>query len=111
MATAARSTRDIILRTSDWQQAREFYGNVLGFEVTYEDDRIIGFETGSIQLFIEKGESHGPVLELLVPDVETAKRDLLAAGCLVQEEDPAVPKCYLRDPYGLVFNLGRARPG
>jgi len=30
---------------------------------------------------------------------------VLAAGCALVEEDPAVPKCYLRDPFGLVFNI------
>ena len=24
------------------------------------------------------------------------------------EEDASLPRCYLRDPFGLVFNLGRA---
>jgi hypothetical protein len=24
------------------------------------------------------------------------------------EEDPSIPRCYLRDPFGLVFNLGRS---
>jgi len=27
---------------------------------------------------------------------------------VVLEEDAAVPRCYLRDPFGLVFNLGLA---
>jgi hypothetical protein len=26
----------------------------------------------------------------------------------VIEEDPSVPRCYLRDPFGLVFNLVRS---
>jgi hypothetical protein len=30
---------------------------------------------------------------------------LLSAGCALVEEDPAVPRCYIRDPYGLVFNI------
>jgi len=67
----------------------------------------MGFETGSFCLYVEKGKkSHGPVLEFLVPDVQLTKRKLVAAGCKVVEEDAAVPRCYIRDPYGLVFNLG-----
>jgi hypothetical protein len=42
-----------------------------------------------------------------VPDVAAARARLVAAGCTVVEEDPRVPRCYLRDPYGLVFNLDR----
>jgi hypothetical protein len=41
--------------------------------------------------------------------VEPAKRVLLLAGCSVVEEDPGIPRCYLRDPFGMVFNL-RAEP-
>jgi hypothetical protein len=33
---------------------------------------------------------------------------LLKAGCVVVEEDASVPRCYLRDPFGLVFNLGES---
>ena len=67
---------------------------------------MVGFETGSFQLFVEKGAPpHGPVFEMRVPDLAAAKAKLVAAGCSVVEEDPGVPRCYLRDPYGLVFNL------
>jgi hypothetical protein len=38
--------------------------------------------------------------------VQAAKARLIASGCMLVEEDPAVPRCYLRDPFGVVFNLG-----
>ena len=65
-----------------------------------------GFETGGFQLFVEQGLNPGPVFDCLVADVAAAKRQLAAAGCGVMEEDPGVPRVYLRDPYGLIFNLG-----
>jgi len=68
----------------------------------------MGFETGAFCLYVEQGREHGPVFEFLVPDVEAAKRRLVDAGCLVVEEDAAIPRCYMRDPYGVVFNIGRA---
>jgi hypothetical protein len=37
--------------------------------------------------------------------MQAAKSRLLAAGCTVVEEAPAVPRCYIRDPFGLVFNI------
>lgn len=52
-------------------------------------------------LYVEKGQAHGPVFEFLVPDVQATKRKLLAAGCTVEEEDPSIPRCYIRDPYGI----------
>ncbi len=108
MGAAFRSSRDVILRTSQWVLAREFYEKVLGFEVTNETDAILRVETGAIRLFVEKGPPHGPVFDFLVGDVQGAKKELLAAGCVLVEEDPSIPRCYLRDPFGLIFNLGRS---
>ena len=107
MDNTYRSSRDVILRTSHWNQAREFYESVLGFKVVAETGTIFRVETGAIRLFVEKGEPHGPVFDFLVSDVQAAKNRLLAAGCTLVEENPSIPRCYLRDPYGLVFNLGK----
>jgi hypothetical protein len=37
--------------------------------------------------------------------IRTARQALLSAGCAIVEEDASVPRCYFRDPYGLVFNI------
>jgi catechol 2,3-dioxygenase-like lactoylglutathione lyase family enzyme len=105
-----RSTRDVILRTGPggMTEATRFYETVLGLPVSHRSAGMVGFETGSFQLFVEEGApAHGPVFELRVPDVAAERDRLVAAGCTVVEEDPSVPRCYLRDPYGLVFNLDR----
>src|SRR5271165_893450 len=106
--TAFKSTREVIVRTENWSEAVAFYGSVLGLPIAHRAEGMVGFETGSIRLSVETGKDHGPVFEFLVPDVETAKRQLVAAGCTIFEEIPALPWCYIRDPYGLVFNLGHA---
>jgi hypothetical protein len=80
---------------------------VLGLRVAAETDTIFRVDAGAIRLFVEHGDPHGPVFDFLVPDVQSAKNELLAAGCALVEEDASIPRCYLRDPYGLVFNLGR----
>jgi predicted enzyme related to lactoylglutathione lyase len=108
MSDAFRSSRDIIVRTEDWEKAKAFYGTTLGLPISYESSALIGFETGSFCLYVEKGKAHGPVFEFFVDDVQRTKAQLVAAGCVVQDEDAAVPRCYMRDPHGLVFNL---RPG
>lgn len=106
MSVAVRSSRDVILRTEQWESARRFYAGVLGLSVAFEDQSLIGFETGAFRLYVEQGAAHGAVFDFLVPDVAAAKQALLAAGCTLIEEDPSLPRCYLRDPFGLVFNLG-----
>lgn len=108
MATLFRSSRDIIIRTDDWAGAAAFYASTLGFAAVHRGEKLIGFETGSFRLYVEKGKVHEPVFEYLVPDVQAAKAVLLAAGCTLVEEDAAVPRCYIRDPYGITFNLGHA---
>jgi predicted enzyme related to lactoylglutathione lyase len=108
MKTKFQSSRDIIIRTENWAKATKFYKTVLGLPVTHRGKTLTGFETGAFCLYVEKGKEHGPVFEYLVPDVQAAKRRLVAAGCTVLEEDPSLPRCYIRDPYGVVFNIGQA---
>jgi hypothetical protein len=47
----------------------------------------------------------GPILEVMVDSVEAAKRRLLARGCKIVKDEPEFPRCYIRDPYGLTYNL------
>jgi catechol 2,3-dioxygenase-like lactoylglutathione lyase family enzyme len=108
MAGPFKSSREVILRTEKWSDALSFYGSVLGLPIAYQNATMVGFETGAFRLYVEKGPEHGPVFEFLVSDVEAAKRQLLAAGCTIVEEDPSLPRCYIRDPFGLTFNLGQA---
>jgi catechol 2,3-dioxygenase-like lactoylglutathione lyase family enzyme len=105
-----RASRDVIIRTGSLPAATAFYESVLGFRVSHKSDGLVGFETGSFCLYVEEGAAQGPVFEILVADVAAARGRLLAAGCVLVEEDATVPRCYLRDPFGLVFNVGRA-PG
>ena len=102
------SSRDVIIRSDAWAKAVKFYESVLGFQVSHQSERLVGFETGSFCLYVEKGQPHGPVFEFLVADVSAAKAALLAAGCTLLEEDPKVPRCYVRDPYGITFNIGES---
>ena len=110
MCNAFRASRDILVRTENWSEALKFYGSVLGLPITHQGETIVGFEIGSFCRYVEQGKEHGPVFEFLVPDIQAAKQQLVAAGCTVIEENPAVPRCYLRDPYGVVFNVGQS-PG
>jgi len=101
-----KSSRDVIIRTREWAQAVRFYESVLGFPVTSRTEAMVGFETGAFRLYVEAGPPHGPMFDFLVADVGAAKARLVAAGCALLEEDATLPRCYLRDPFGLVFNLG-----
>jgi catechol 2,3-dioxygenase-like lactoylglutathione lyase family enzyme len=107
LARTFRSSRDVIIRTEAWAEATTYYAEVLGLPVVHRSENLMGFETGEFCLYVERGTEHGPVFEFLVSDVRAAKRALLSAGCTIQEEDDSIPRCYVRDPYGVVFNIGQ----
>ena len=100
-----RASRDVIIRTENFAAAARFYESVLGLKRFLDGEALAGFEAGAFRLYVEHGPAHGPVFDFLVSDMQAAKSALLSAGCAVIEEDPAVPRCYIRDPYGLVFNI------
>ena len=104
-----KSSRDVLIQTDKMDAAAIFYEKVLGFKVIERSEQLIGFETGSFRLFIDKGESYGPVFEFYIPNLEQAKRTLVENGCRIEVEDPKVPCCYLRDPFGLIFNLAEKK--
>jgi predicted enzyme related to lactoylglutathione lyase len=114
MPNSFRATRDVIIRTERFVEAARFYESVLGLKMFHNTEPMVGFETGGFRLYVERGPAHGPVFDFLVPDIQAAKLALLSAGCSVLEEDPALPRCYIRDPHGLVFNIeqtGSAQSG
>ena len=108
MPPAFKATRDVIVRTDRFAEAAHFYESVLGFAIAHRSDSLLGFDAGAFRLYIEDGPKHGPVFDFLVQDMQAAKSRLLAAGCTIVEDDPSVPRCYIRDPFGFTFNLGQA---
>ena len=97
MSNTFKASRDIIVRTEKWSEALEFYGSVLGFPITERSETIVGFETGAFCLYVERGKEHGPVFDFLVPDIQEAKRQLVAAGCT-----EAVAVCETLEGQGLI---------
>ena len=111
MSPLVKSSRDVIVRTQNWDAAVHFYEKTLGFSVLHRSETIVGFDTGAFVLYVEAGESHGPVFDFLTPDVQGAKKGLVDAGCTLIEEDASLPRCYLKDPFGVVFNVGTRDSG
>jgi len=96
---------DILIQAPDPASAASFYVEQLGFEITGEDPRIVSLHGKRINLFIERGPALGPVLEVTVDSVEAAKRRLVRNGCQIVKDEPEFPRCYIRDPFGLIYNL------
>ena len=96
---------DILIQAKDPKRAAAFYVEQLGFSVTGETPQMISLHGNHINLFIERGPKLGPVLEVTVKDVKEAKRRLLKKGCKIVKDEPKFPRCYVQDPFGLIYNL------
>ena len=96
---------DILIQAQDPKSAAVFYVKQLGFEITGETPNMISLHGEHINLFIELGPALGPVLEVTVDSVEEAKARLVKNGCEVVKDEPDFPRCYVKDPFGLIYNL------
>jgi hypothetical protein len=96
---------DILIQAPDPKKAALFYVQHLGFEITDDNPKMIGLHGNHINLFIEPGPPLGPVLEVMVGDVAAAKQLLVQNGCEIVKDEPDFPRCYIKDPFGLIYNL------
>jgi hypothetical protein len=96
---------DILIQAPNPKKAAAFYVEQLGFQVTGETPDLVSLHGKQINLFIERGPKLGPVLEVSVKSVKGSKARLVRKGCKVIKDEPAFPRCYVRDPFGLTYNL------
>ncbi|MGC2658875.1 MAG: VOC family protein [Bryobacteraceae bacterium] len=96
---------DILIQAQDPKAAAAFYVAHLGFTVTDNNPNMIGLHGRNINLFIEPGPELGPVLEVTVDSVAEAKLRLVNNGCTIIKDEPDFPRCYVKDPFGLIYNL------
>jgi catechol 2,3-dioxygenase-like lactoylglutathione lyase family enzyme len=102
---ANRFGADILIQAPDPRKAASFYVDHLGFTITDQTPPFISLHGEHINMFIERGPALGPVLEVTVGNVEEAKSRLVKNGCEVVKDEPEFPRCYVKDPFGLIYNL------
>jgi len=95
---------DILIQAPDPKAAAAFYVDQLGFEIT-GDTPMLSLHGQHINLFIEQGPALGPVLEVTVDSVPKVRARLVKSGCEVVKDEPEFPRCYVRDPFGRIYNL------
>lgn len=103
-----RLSKNINLETPNLEEAVQFYHEVLGLRIMEMGNDWARFDTGGINLFITLGNSLGPITEFVVEDLKKAKNDLLEKGCTVVKWEGKGKPCYMKDPFGFVFNLWEA---
>jgi predicted enzyme related to lactoylglutathione lyase len=96
---------DILIQAEDPMKAASFYVKELGFKITDKTSNMVSLHGKNINMFIERGPGLGPVLEVTVKSVEKAKANLKKKGCKIIKDEPDFPRCYVKDPNGLIYNL------
>jgi catechol 2,3-dioxygenase-like lactoylglutathione lyase family enzyme len=97
---------NVAVRTRRFSDAVSFYSDVLGFVNRSNDPALGDHDANPLNLFvIEDDEVSGPVMELFVKDLEQARKELERHGCKVIRWREKDQDCYIRDPFGVVFNL------
>jgi len=96
---------DILIQSEDPIKAADFYVKELGFGITDKKSNMISLHGEHINLFIERGPALGPILEVTVKSIKEAKVSLKKKGCQVIKDEPEFPRCYVKDPNGLIYNL------
>lgn len=101
-----RMSPNIAVRSAHFAAAVDFYGNVLGFHNRSTEPELVEFDAYPITFFVDDdAEFSGPILELFVDDVEEAREYLVKNGCKVVRWRGKGQDCYIKDPFGVIYNL------
>lgn len=101
-----RMSPNVAVRTDRFAEALRFYSDVLGFPNRSEDPELGDHDASPLRLFVLGDDDvSGPVMELFVDDLEAAREDLVANGCEVVRWRGKGQDCYIRDPFGVIFNI------
>jgi hypothetical protein len=96
---------DILIQAPNPAEAAKFYVEELGFIINEAKPTMISLLGKNINLFIERGEKLGPVLEVTVKDLKKTRANLVKSGCKIVKDEPDFPRCYVQDPNGLIYNI------
>ena len=95
----------VAIQHPNQEEVLKFYRDVIGFKVVEERDGAVELDAMPYRLFLDSEEPIEFVLELVVPDIEKAREELIANGCKIVRWDGNGKLCYIRDPFGLMYNI------
>lgn len=94
-------TTDIAVGVDDIEAARDYYRDVMGFEVGKTGEGWIQMLTGPLKLYLCKDDGNSPMLDFTVEDMSAAEARLTENGAVVVGRSGS--EFYVRDKYGLCF--------
>ncbi len=106
-------SKNIGFQVHNVEEARSFYERILGFQEPSDSVvEEVEFRTDHNNIFLIDGEENlGPVMELIVEDLSEAKEHLINNGFKIVRWEGKGKDCYVKDPYGMVFNVWEEKGG
>ena len=95
----------ICIETPDSEAAALFYQDVFGMEFSMKEGNSIELKSGDRLLYFENAQEHRTIFEFTVDDLMAARTELEGKGCTVLRWEGKGKPCYMRDPFGNLFNL------
>lgn len=112
-APAYRANNELALHVADPEAAAAFYANVLGCAIVRREPSWIEVASGPLRLFFVRDpeRTHDAVVPSFdVPNRAKAMAHLQAAGCTLVAIGPHAPgETYVRDPFGVIFDVVERR--
>ena len=109
------ANNELALHVPDPAAAESFYTRVLGCVVTDRTPDCVSLRNGALRLYLlrDPARTHDAVVPSFdVPDRAAALAMLQAAGCSLVPIGPHAPDgFYVRDPFGVIFDLVEREPG
>ena len=102
-----KMSKNIGFQVEDVEKAQHFYESILGLRQS-ETKAVeeVEFRTEHNSIYLIPGiENLGPVMEFYVNDLEEAKQHLIQDAGRQSPSLKNVPSDYVRDPFGMVFNV------
>jgi catechol 2,3-dioxygenase-like lactoylglutathione lyase family enzyme len=103
------ANNELALHVPDPSAAEGFYTGTLGCVVTDRTPDCISLTNGALRLYLLRDpvRTHDAVIPSFdVPDRAAALARLQAAGCTLVPIGPHAPgESYVRDPYGVIFDV------
>ena len=106
MKAPFRKSNHAAVLARDLRAAKDFYETVMELELVNSTDKQLVFKTcDSFFYVIHDSDWTGTVLEFCVDDLDDARDRLGSKGCRVIKWEGKGKDCYLKDPFGMIFNL------
>ena len=96
---------NIAIELPEFTEAAAMYAALLGVDAKQIDDHTIEIQQNGRYFYFDKHEGLRIVMELIVDDLDSARSELVSKGWTIVEWQGKGERCYLKDPYGLYFNI------